>query len=119
MAIKTAENTGAPAAGGMEKKFDKGGERGERKYGGKRDRDGDDKDGGGKGSWRRRERPPVDLIIDYKDIDTLRPFIAEGGRIVPARVNRLNRKQQRELMSHVKRARQLALVPVSDRHTSR
>lgn len=77
------------------------------------------KDGGEKkGSWRRRERPPVDLIIDYKDVDSLRPFLSEGGRIVPARVNRLNRKQQRDLAAEVKRARQLALVPISDRHSS-
>ena len=84
--------------------------------------DGDDmgagggKDGDRKPSWRRRERPPVDLLMDYKDIDTLRPFLSEGGRIVPSRVNRLNRKQQRILTIEIKRARQLALVPVSDRH---
>jgi small subunit ribosomal protein S18 len=74
------------------------------------------KDGDRKPSWRRRERPPVDLLLDYKDIDTLRPFLSEGGRIVPSRVNRLNRKQQRVLTIEIKRARQLALVPVSDRH---
>lgn len=95
-------------------------ERGEKRgFGGKKDRDdgGSMKDGGDrKGGWRRRERPPVDLLIDYKDIDTLRPFLSEGGRIVPARVNRLNRKQQRALAAEIKRARHLALIPVSDRH---
>ena len=68
------------------------------------------------GSWRRRERPSLDLILDYKDIETLKPFVSEGGRIVPARVNRLNRKQQRVLQAEIKRARHLALLPISDRH---
>ena len=76
----------------------------------------DDKKGGG--SWRRRERPALDLIVDYKDVDSIRPFLSEGGRIVPSRVNRMNRKQQRDLATEVKRARQLALVPISDRHSA-
>ncbi len=74
------------------------------------------KDGERKPSWRRRERPPVDLLIDYKDTETLRPFLSEGGRIVPSRVNRLNRKQQRVLGAEIKRARHLAMIPMSDRH---
>lgn len=69
-------------------------------------------------SFRKRERPPVDMILDYKDVETLRSFISEGGRIVPSRVNRLNRTQQRDITAQIKRARQLALLPMSDRHTS-
>lgn len=65
---------------------------------------------------RRRSRPPGDLFIDYKDIETLRPFLMDAGRIVPARVSRLNRMQQRELTRAVKRARHLALLPMSPRH---
>lgn len=65
---------------------------------------------------RRKARPAEDLVIDYKDVDTLRPFLSEGGRIVPARVSRLSCKQQRKLTTEVKRARQLALVPMSDSH---
>ena len=94
---------------------DRGGRGGDREERGGRGGDRDDKGGG---SWRRRERPALDLIVDYKDIETLRPFISEGGRIVPSRVNRLNRKQQRVLQAEVKRARQLALLPISDRHTA-
>ena len=78
-----------------------------------RDRDSD-KEGGG--FRRRRPRPPTDLHIDYKDIETLRPFLTETGAIVPSRLSRLNRKQQRELTQAVKRARQLALVPIASRH---
>lgn len=96
-----------------EKKFNK------KPYNNDRDMDGGmEKDGDRKGgSWKKRERPPLDLLIDYKDTDTLRPFLSEGGRIVPARVNRLNRNQQKILTVEIKRARQLALVPVSDRHS--
>jgi small subunit ribosomal protein S18 len=103
------------------KEYKKGAPRGDRGDRGDRGGRGDDRDddkGGKGGSWRRRERPPLDLIVDYKDIETLRPFISEGGRIVPSRVNRLNRKQQRVLQGEVKRARQLALLPISDRHTA-
>lgn len=91
---------------------------GDRDRGGRSDRGdrGDREEKGG--SWRRRERPALDLIMDYKDIETLKPFVSEGGRIVPSRVNRLNRKQQRVLQGEIKRARQLALLPISDRHTN-
>lgn len=82
-----------------------------------RDDGGDDKGGKG-GSWRRRERPALDTIINYKDIDTLKPYVSEGGRIVPSRVNRMNRQQQRTLAIEIKKARMLALLPVSDRHTN-
>lgn len=111
----TTKKPGAPRAdfGGG----DRGG-RGDREERGGRDRgDKGDRDDRG-GSWRRRERPSLDLIMDYKDIETLKPFVSEGGRIVPARVNRLNRKQQRVLQGEIKRARQLALLPISDRHTN-
>jgi small subunit ribosomal protein S18 len=66
---------------------------------------------------RRRSKPPIDLFLDYKDVETLHPFLGEGGRIVAARMSRLNRKQQRELTRAVKRARQLALLPISDQHS--
>lgn len=65
---------------------------------------------------KKRSRPPRELVLDYKDVDTLRPFMAEGGRIVPARVSRLNSKQQRHLAREIKRAQQLALLPASDAH---
>ena len=60
---------------------------------------------------RRRQRPPKEMTFDYKDVDTLQDFLTPGGRIVPARVSRLNSKQQRQLARAVKRARQIALLP--------
>jgi small subunit ribosomal protein S18 len=82
------------------------------------DRDQGDGEGRGEVFSRRRSRPPVDLVFDYKDIESLRQFITEGGRIVAARISRLSRGQQRRLAVEIKRARQLAMLPISDRHRS-
>ena len=54
--------------------------------------------------------------IDYKDIDTLRDFIAENGKIIPARLTGTRAIYQRQLNTAIKRARFLALVPYSDQH---
>ena len=54
--------------------------------------------------------------IDYKDIDTLRDFIGENGKIVPARLTGTRAIYQRQLSTAIKRARYLALVPYSDQH---
>ncbi len=90
-------------------------DRGDREGGGGGDRGG--QGGGFKGGGRRgRARPAVDLVFDYKDPDTLRQFITEHGKIIPSRVSRLSAKQQRSLKVHIKRARSLALLPVSDKH---
>ena len=52
--------------------------------------------------------------IDYKDVDTLRDFIAENGKIIPARLTGTRAIFQRQLNTAIKRARFLALVPYSD-----
>ena len=54
--------------------------------------------------------------IDYKDVDTLRDFIAENGKIIPARLTGTRAIFQRQLNTAIKRARFLALVPYSDQH---
>ena len=56
--------------------------------------------------------------IDYKDVDTLRDFIAENGKIIPARLTGTRAIYQRQLNTAIKRARFLALVPYSDQHKS-
>lgn len=58
----------------------------------------------------RKKRPPADLRFDYKDLNTLLNFLTEEGKIVAGRVSGLSAKQQRELTTAVKRARQLAFV---------
>ncbi|MGH8813301.1 MAG: 30S ribosomal protein S18 [Advenella sp.] len=54
--------------------------------------------------------------IDYKDIDTLRDFITETGKIIPARLTGTKAHYQRQLDTAIKRARFLALLPYTDNH---
>ncbi|MCG8536493.1 MAG: 30S ribosomal protein S18 [Pseudomonadales bacterium] len=54
--------------------------------------------------------------IDYKDLDTLKNYITETGKIVPSRITGTSAKYQRQLARAVKRARFLALLPYSDSH---
>ncbi len=56
--------------------------------------------------------------IDYKDVDVLRDFISENGKIVPARLTGTRAFFQRQLSVCIKRARYLALLPYSDQHKS-
>ncbi|MEB3273444.1 MAG: 30S ribosomal protein S18 [Prochlorothrix sp.] len=62
--------------------------------------------------FRRRLSPikPSDPI-DYKDVDLLRKFITERGKILPRRITGLTAQQQRDLTTAIKRARILALLP--------
>ena len=52
--------------------------------------------------------------IDYKDINLLKSFVTETGKIVPSRITGTSARYQRQLASAVKRARFLALLPYSD-----
>jgi len=54
--------------------------------------------------------------IDYKDLDTLKAFITETGKIVPSRITGTNARYQRQLATAIKRARYLALLPYTDGH---
>ncbi|MEE4299559.1 MAG: 30S ribosomal protein S18 [Pseudomonadales bacterium] len=54
--------------------------------------------------------------IDYKDLDTLKQYITETGKIVPSRITGTNARYQRQLSRAVKRARYLALLPYADSH---
>ena len=49
--------------------------------------------------------------IDYKDVDLLKKFITERGKILPRRLTGLTAKQQRDLTNAVKPARIVALLP--------
>jgi small subunit ribosomal protein S18 len=49
--------------------------------------------------------------IDYKDVDLLKRFISERGKILPRRVTGTSAKYQRKLTISIKRARQMALLP--------
>ncbi len=54
--------------------------------------------------------------IDYKDLELLKGFVTETGKIVPSRITGTKAKYQRQLAKAVKRARYLALVPYTDQH---
>ncbi len=49
--------------------------------------------------------------IDYKDVELLKKFISERGKILPRRVTGTSAKYQRKLTIAIKRARQMALLP--------
>ena len=53
---------------------------------------------------------------DYKDLELLKGYISESGKIVPARITGTKAKYQRQLTRAIKRARYLALMPYSDSH---
>ena len=54
--------------------------------------------------------------IDYKDVDLLKDFINENGKIIPARITGTKARYQRQLSDAIKRARFLALLPFTDLH---
>jgi small subunit ribosomal protein S18 len=87
---------------------DNGEDRGERKFGG---------GGGGRRGGRNKRRKvcyfTVNKVkhIDYKDIETLKKFISERGKILPRRVTGTSAKYQRMLTTAIKRSRQIALLP--------
>ncbi|MEE3718244.1 30S ribosomal protein S18 [Tumidithrix elongata RA019] len=62
--------------------------------------------------YRKRLSPinPKDPI-DYKDVDLLRKYITERGKILPRRITGLTAKQQRQLTTAIKQARVVALLP--------
>lgn len=54
--------------------------------------------------------------IDYKDLTTLRAYLTETGKIMPARLSGTKSRYQRQLATAIKRARFLALIPYCDHH---
>ena len=54
--------------------------------------------------------------IDYKDLNILKQYVGESGKIVPSRITGTKAKYQRQLATAVKRARFLALLPYTDAH---
>jgi small subunit ribosomal protein S18 len=54
--------------------------------------------------------------VDYKDINILKDFINENGKIIPARITGTKARFQRQLGIAIKRARFIALLPYTDLH---
>lgn len=64
---------------------------------------------------RKRKKCPFTAVgmkeIDYKDIETLKKFITEKGKILPRRITGVSAYHQKRLALAVKRARHMALLP--------
>ncbi|MEH6823180.1 MAG: 30S ribosomal protein S18 [Motiliproteus sp.] len=54
--------------------------------------------------------------IDYKDLEVLKGYVSETGKIVPSRITGTKAKYQRQLATAIKRARYIALLPYTDSH---
>ncbi|ASJ75068.1 30S ribosomal protein S18 [Granulosicoccus antarcticus] len=54
--------------------------------------------------------------IDYKDLELLKGFVTETGKIVPSRITGTKARYQRQLATAIKRARYVALLPYTDQH---
>ncbi len=60
---------------------------------------------------RRRPRQVVPDYIDWKDVDYLKQYIPERGKIMPRRISGISAKDQRRIAKAIKRARMMALLP--------
>ena len=80
------------------------------------------KDDKGRSLFKRRKfcRFSAEKIeeIDYKDVEILKDFITENGKIMPARITGTKTGYQRQLSTAIKRARFLALMPYTDLHSA-
>ncbi len=56
--------------------------------------------------------------VDYKDVDTLKDFVQENGKIMPARLTGTKAHYQRQVDTAIKRARYLSLLPYTDLHNA-
>ncbi|MGI6203858.1 MAG: 30S ribosomal protein S18 [Anaerovoracaceae bacterium] len=68
-----------------------------------------------RGGYRRKKVcqfcADKDAVIDYKDVDTLKKYITERGKILPRRVTGTCAVHQRKVTTAIKRARTVALLP--------
>ena len=71
-------------------------------------------------SYHRRKFCPftagIITEIDYKDLDTLKKYVSETGKIVPSRITGVHARYQRQLAKEIKRARFLSLLPYCYKH---
>ena len=77
-----------------------------------RDRDRESKDGG-KRKFRAplvRYHLPADAVLDYKNVGLIQKYLNDRGKIVPRRISGISAKDQRKLVSAIKKARFLALL---------
>lgn len=78
------------------------------------------KKGSDKPEKARKKKPRVPGIekmahIDYKDVALLREFMSDRAKIRARRVTGLSRRRQREVATAIKNAREMALLPYTNR----
>jgi len=75
----------------------------------------------GERGMRRSRKPKVAAAVgafdlnDFKNIDILKRFLSETGKILPRRRSGLNAQNQRKLARTIKRARMMGLLPFTDK----
>ncbi len=71
-------------------------------------------------SFSRRKKfskfGPEGVEVSYQEVDNLRSYVSENGRMVPSRITGADAHTQRQISSQVKIARYLALLPYCDTH---
>ena len=80
---------------------------------------GGNRRGGGPGGFGRRRRGRNFLKaeeIDYKDVQLMRRFVSERGKLVSGQRLGVTAKNQRRLARAIKRAQHLALIPMAPNH---
>ena len=75
-----------------------------------RDKDRDRDKSDGMGPRRRARYLDPNVVIDTNDIDFLRRFVTEYGKIIPARLTGVTAAQQRDIKKGVRRARNMGLL---------
>ena len=68
---------------------------------------------------KKRKQKMINLdskFINYKNIELLKRYITETGKIVPGRVSGVTSSQQRKITKAIKVARYMALLPYTDSH---
>lgn len=60
---------------------------------------------------RRRRVIDESTLVDWKNVDWLRRFLSDQGRILPCRMTGASQQRQREIARAIKRARHMALLP--------
>jgi len=70
----------------------------------------------GKKQCRFTGNPALAETIDYKNVDLLRSFLTERGKILPSRISGTSALYQRQVANEIKKARTMALIPYATSH---
>ena len=64
--------------------------------------------------YKFKRRCPLSVkgapVVDYKNINLLKKYMSENGKMLPSRITNVSQKKQRQLSLSIKRARNLALL---------